>query len=102
MPFPVPSTKLIKEFHAPALLLTGDHTLPVLQRCVDAVTARLPESERVLIRDATHDMWSERPQECDVALRKLLRENSRALALNVLSEIGLGGPNVEEIKGSSG
>src|SRR5205085_1320896 len=43
MPFPVPSTKLIKEFHAPALLLTGDHTLPVLQRCVDAVTARFPD-----------------------------------------------------------
>ena len=73
-PFPVPSTKLIEEFHAPVLLLTGDHTLPVLQRCVAALTARFPESERVLIRNATHDMWSERPQECGVALRQFLRE----------------------------
>src|SRR5438067_12914090 len=73
-PFPVPSTKLIEEFHAPVLLLTGDHTLPVLQRCVAALTARFPESERVLIRNATHDMWSERPQECGVALQQFLRE----------------------------
>jgi len=75
-PFPVPSTKLIKEFHAPVLLLTGDHTLPVLKRCVAALTARFPESERVMIHNATHDMWSERPQDCGVALRKFLHENS--------------------------
>src|SRR2546423_3206836 len=77
-PFPVPSMKLIEEFHAPVLLLTGDHTLPVLQRCVAALTARFAESERVLIRNATHDMWSERPQECGVALRKFLREKRAA------------------------
>jgi len=77
--FPVPSTKLIKEFHAPVLLLTGDHTLPVLKRCVAALTARFPESGRVVIRNATHDMWSERPQECGGALRKFLRENAGAL-----------------------
>jgi non-heme chloroperoxidase len=78
MPFPVPSTKSIKEFHAPMLLLTGDHTLPVLKRCVAALTARFPESQRVVIRNTTHDMWSETPLECGVALRKFLRENSQA------------------------
>jgi non-heme chloroperoxidase len=76
-PFPVPSTTLIKEFHAPLLLLTGDHTLPVLKRCVAALSARFPESERVVIRNAAHDMWSEKPQECGVALRKFLHENSQ-------------------------
>ena len=77
IPFPVPSTKLIKEFHAPMLLLTGDHTLPVLERCVAALTERFPESERVVIRNASHDMWSETPQKCGVALRKFLREKGR-------------------------
>jgi len=77
-PFPVPSTKLIKEFHAPVLLLTGDHTLPVLKRCVAALTARFPESERVVIQNATHDMWNERPEDCGVALQKFLGENSQA------------------------
>jgi len=77
-PFPVPSTKLIKEFHAPVLLLTGDQTLPVLKRCVAALTARFPESERVVIQNATHDMWSERPEDSGVALRKFLGENSQA------------------------
>ena len=75
--FPVPSTKLIREFHAPVLLLTGDHTLPVLKRCVAALSVRFPENERVVIRNATHDMWIERPQECGVALRKFLHENSQ-------------------------
>ena len=78
IPFPVPSTKLIKEFHAPMLLLTGDHTLPVLERCVAALTERFPESERVVIRNASHDMWSETPQKCGVALRKFLREKRGA------------------------
>ena len=73
-PFPVPSTKLIKEFHAPILLLTGDHTLPVLKRCVIALTERFPESKRVVIPNANHDMWSEMPQKCGAALRKFLRE----------------------------
>jgi len=78
IPFPVPSTKLIKEFHAPTLLLTGDHTLPVLERCVAALTQRFPKSERVMIRNASHDMWSETPQKCGVALRKFLREKRGA------------------------
>src|SRR5437870_4243660 len=73
-PFPVPSTKLIKEFHAPLLLLTGDHTLPVLKWCVAALTERFPESERVVIPNASHDMWSEAPEKCGVALRKFLRK----------------------------
>ena len=77
-PFPVPSTKSVKEFRAPVLLLTGDHTLPVLKRCVAALTARFPESERVVIHNATHDMWSERAQDCGVALRKFLRGNRQA------------------------
>jgi len=79
MPFPVPSTKLIKEFHAPVLLLTGDHTLPVLKRCVAALTARFPESKRVVIRNTTHDMWSETPQECGVALRDFLASEQAEL-----------------------
>src|SRR5207302_8195414 len=77
-PFPVPSTKLMKEFRAPTLLLTGDHTLPVLKRCVAALAERFPESERVVIRNASHDMWSETPQKCGVALRKFLREKRGA------------------------
>jgi len=78
IPFPVPSTRLIKEFHVPVLLLTGDRTLPVLERCVAALTERFPESERVMIRNASHDMWSETPRKCGVALRKFLREKRGA------------------------
>jgi non-heme chloroperoxidase len=74
--FPVPSAKAIAGVRAPVLLLTGDHTLPLLKRCVTAVAARFPQSRRVTIRNATHDMWSEKPDVCGAALRKFLRETS--------------------------
>jgi len=76
--FPIPSDKAIAGFRAPVLLLTGDRTLPLLKRCVTAVAARFPQSRRVTIRNATHDMWSEKPAACGAALRKFLRETSSA------------------------
>jgi pimeloyl-ACP methyl ester carboxylesterase len=72
--FPLPAAKAIEGLHVPVLLLTGDHTLPLLKRCVAALTARFPNSRRVTIADATHDMWSEKPEVCGAALRKFLRE----------------------------
>src|SRR6266404_4263123 len=75
-PFPVPSAESIQALHVPVLLLTGDHTLPLLKRCVAAVTARYPKSQRVTVRNATHDMWSEKPQTCGAALRNFLRKSS--------------------------
>ena len=77
-PFPVPSAGSIKALHVPVLLLTGDHTLPLLKRCVAAVTARYPKSQRVTVRNATHDMWSEKPQICGAALRNFLRKSRQA------------------------
>jgi pimeloyl-ACP methyl ester carboxylesterase len=72
--FPVPSTRAIKGFKAPVLLLTGDRTLPLLKRCVASLTVRFPNCRRVTIPDATHDMWSEKPELCGAALRRFLRE----------------------------
>src|SRR5438874_1541291 len=45
--FPVPSARAIARVRVPVLLLTGDHTLPLLKRCVTAVAARFPQSRRV-------------------------------------------------------
>ena len=77
-PFPVPSARSIKALHVPVLLLTADHTLPLLKRCVAALATRFPNSERAVVQNATHDMWSEKPEVCGVALRKFLHENSHA------------------------
>jgi pimeloyl-ACP methyl ester carboxylesterase len=75
-PFPVPSAKSMKALQAPVLLLTGDHSLPLLKRCVAAVNVRFPKSQVVTVRNATHDMWSEKPQACSAALRRFLQTNS--------------------------
>jgi pimeloyl-ACP methyl ester carboxylesterase len=74
--FPVPSSAALRRINFPVLLLTGDRSLPFLRRGVDELSRLLPGSRRVTLRNATHDMWSERPDACGAALRKFLREKS--------------------------
>ena len=72
--FPVPSARAIKGSKAPVLLLTGARTLPLLKRCVASLRMRFPRSRCATIPDATHDMWSEKPELCGAALRTFLCE----------------------------
>ena len=76
-PFPVPAAKSLKALQAPVLLLSGDHSLPLLKRCVAAINVRFPKSQVVTVRNATHEMWSEKPQVCGAALRRFLKNNSK-------------------------
>jgi non-heme chloroperoxidase len=73
-PFPAPSSAALRRINFPVLLLTGDRSLPFLQRGFDQLAMLLPGSRRVTLRNATHDMWSETPDACGAALRKFLRE----------------------------
>ena len=70
--FPVPSDDSLRRIKAPVLLLTGDHSLPLLQRSVREIGNRLPGSRQVTIRNAAHDMWREKPSDCGAALRHFL------------------------------
>lgn len=63
-PFPELSRDAVRHLDVPALLLTGERTIPV-HAMVDAELARLlPNARRVLIPNATHDMWADAPERC--------------------------------------
>ena len=72
--FPSVSTRAIERMQTPTLLMGGARSLP-LAHAIDGLLERLlPHANRVVIADATHDMWSEHPEECrDAALRFLNR-----------------------------
>lgn len=76
--FVMPPARALKEVRVPVLLLTGDHTLPLLKQCITALSMRFPNSRRVTVPNATHDMWTERPEICGAALRKFLRETKQS------------------------
>ena len=64
--FPVAAARRIS---APTLLLSGERSL-ALHKLIDSQLATLlPHVERIILPDATHEMWNERPKECrDAAL----------------------------------
>jgi non-heme chloroperoxidase len=73
-PFPVPSSSAVRSISVPVLLLSGDHSLPILQRGIKELARLLPRNRRLTIPNATHDMWSEAPGACGEALRNFLDE----------------------------
>jgi pimeloyl-ACP methyl ester carboxylesterase len=70
--FPSLPISAIERIRTPTLLMGGARSLP-LAHAIDGLLERsLPHARRVVIADATHDMWSEHPEECrDAALRFL-------------------------------
>ena len=70
--FPSLPTSALEKVETPALLMGGARSLR-LAHAIDGLLERtLPHASRVVIADATHDMWSEHPEECrDAALRFL-------------------------------
>lgn len=62
--FPMISLSAVQHLRAPTLLLSGKRSLK-LSNAIDAQLQRLlPRGERVVLAEATHEMWSEFPEEC--------------------------------------
>lgn len=62
--FPSVPFSAVKRLRMPTLLLSGARTLQ-LAKVIDArLQALLPRGQRIIIPDATHDMWSEKPDQC--------------------------------------
>ncbi len=72
--FPAVPLDAVRSMKAPTLLLSGQRTLE-LSKVIDPQLERLlPHGERVIIANATHEMWSEYPEKCrDAALAFLAR-----------------------------
>ncbi len=54
----------VRRIKAPAVLLSGQRTLAlngVIDRQLEGL---LPQAERIIVANATHEMWNEYPEEC--------------------------------------
>jgi pimeloyl-ACP methyl ester carboxylesterase len=62
--FPALPPNAIKRIKAPTLLLSGRRSLK-LSNAIDGQLERLlPHGQRIILANATHEMWSEYPEEC--------------------------------------
>jgi pimeloyl-ACP methyl ester carboxylesterase len=63
-PFPMLERADVSAVKVPVLLMSGTNTMPMNKRIDEELKRLLPNAETVVIRDATHEMWAERPDEC--------------------------------------
>ena len=62
--FPALPLEAVRRIRAPTLLLSGQRSL-MLHRMIDSQLERLlAQQERIIVSNATHEMWSEYPEEC--------------------------------------
>ena len=62
--FPALPFSAVRRIKAPTLLLSGQRSL-ALHGVIDSQLERLlPHSERIIVSNATHEMWNEYPEEC--------------------------------------
>jgi len=72
--FPELRREDVKSLKAPVLMLSGERTLDI-HKFVDAeLQPLLQNGERVIIPDASHDMWNEQPEASRRAVRAFLAE----------------------------
>jgi pimeloyl-ACP methyl ester carboxylesterase len=63
-PFPDLPLSVVRRIRAPTLLLSGQRSL-TLHGLIDTQLERLlPRKERIIVTNATHEMWNEYPEEC--------------------------------------
>lgn len=70
--FPILLRADVRRMKAPALMLSGGRTLEIL-KVVDAeLEPLLANGERVILANATHNMWNEQPEDCRRAVLAFL------------------------------
>jgi non-heme chloroperoxidase len=62
--FPPVLTDVVRRIKAPTLLLSGQRSLKLAHAIDIRLERLLPHAQRVILPDATHEMWSEYPAEC--------------------------------------
>lgn len=63
-PFPELSRDAVRAIDKPVLMLSGDRTIPMHALVDDELERLLPNVERVVVPDATHDLWADQPEAC--------------------------------------
>jgi non-heme chloroperoxidase len=66
-PFPDLARDAVRTITAPVLMLSGARTIPIHALIDDELERLLPNCQRVVIPDASHDLWSDQPERCRAA-----------------------------------
>jgi pimeloyl-ACP methyl ester carboxylesterase len=74
-PFPDLAPDAVRRIAAPALLLSGARTIPLHALVDEELERLLPNCERVVIPDASHDLWADQPERCRAATLAFLRRH---------------------------
>jgi pimeloyl-ACP methyl ester carboxylesterase len=62
----------VRQLTVPVLLVQGEVSPAILVHIVDELQICLPQSERVVIPNASHGMWAANPDACNAALQAFL------------------------------
>jgi non-heme chloroperoxidase len=62
--FPMVAKERVAQVQLPTLSLTAERTLDIHQLVNDELERLLPLGRREIIREATHEMWTEQPEAC--------------------------------------
>lgn len=73
------SREQVRRIGAPVLLLSGERTTPLHALIDDELERELPLCERLVVPDASHDMWADAPQVCRDAALRFLRHRGGTL-----------------------
>jgi 3-oxoadipate enol-lactonase len=65
----------LQEIRVPTLILVGDRDIPDVHAHAGVIETGIPNSRRVVISDAGHLMYLEKPQEFSVVVVRFLQEN---------------------------
>ncbi|MBS1792132.1 MAG: alpha/beta hydrolase [Acidobacteria bacterium] len=71
--FPALDRNAVRQIKVPVLLLCGEKTLRTHQLINDELTRLLSAAKRVNFAGATHDMWSEQPENCQRTVLEFLK-----------------------------
>ena len=73
--FPIIEREDIKKIRKPVLMISGEKTLPILKFVDAELESLLTNKERVILKDASHDMWSEQPEAVREAVLTFLNKH---------------------------
>src|SRR5712671_669226 len=75
--FPPLLREQARQIHKPVLLLSGSRSVPAFRLIAAELARTLPSVEFVVLEGATHEMWSEAPQQLTEKILPFLREPGR-------------------------
>ena len=74
-PFPELAREAVRAIETPALLLSGARTIPLHALVDEELERLLPNCERVVVPDGSHDLWADQPELCREATLRFLERH---------------------------